>query len=148
MERRHFVKVLAHPGTSWQHTCQDWFNAFFGRLWPKIAKYVQKLMEDFQIFGTVQDISFIMFHHNRPQNSCQDQEGNVTQKMQAAVPKLLKGAEAVESKSQKQCHWKLLAVSCIFLGVVPFAFNLSAAHLIYFWALEPVMSQLNKLQHL
>lgn len=43
----------------------DWFNAFFGRLWPKIAKYVQKLMED--------------------------QEGNVTQKMQAAVPKLLKG---------------------------------------------------------
>ena len=81
-------------------------------------------MEDFQIFGTVQDISFIMFHHNRSQNiskyhSCQDQEGNVTQKMQAAVPKLLKGAEAVESKSQKQCHWKLLAVSCSLLGWFP-----------------------------
>lgn len=43
----------------------DWFNAFFARLWPKIAKYVQTLMED--------------------------QDGNVTQKMQAAVPKLLKG---------------------------------------------------------
>lgn len=43
----------------------DWFNAFFARLWPKIANYVQKLMED--------------------------QEGTVTQRMQASVPKLLKG---------------------------------------------------------
>jgi len=43
----------------------DWFNAFFARLWPKIATFVQRLMED--------------------------QDGSVTQKMQAAVPSLLKG---------------------------------------------------------
>ena len=32
---------------------QDWFNAFFGRLWPKIAKYAQKLTElaDHHCFG-------------------------------------------------------------------------------------------------
>lgn len=43
----------------------DWFNTFFARLWPKIAAYVQKLMEDV--------------------------EGNVTQRMQAALPSMLKG---------------------------------------------------------
>lgn len=27
---------------------EDWFNAFFARLWPKIATFVQRLMEEAQ----------------------------------------------------------------------------------------------------
>ena len=63
-----FLNVSFFSFTCRERPAEDWFNAFFARLWPKIASYVQRLMED--------------------------QEGTVTQRMQAAVPKMLKGARA------------------------------------------------------